>query len=383
MCGVIGFISEKAASKEQIALFRNLLIEDTRRGSDSTGLAAVGDGSAWIAKRAVDGQEFVVRGEANFLFDKEIYAAIGHNRAASRGGVNDRNAHPFGLQVGGGWDFACHNGTFSHGIAEFLNTEDYPVDSEVVLTKIAKDYEQSGNIIEAIKGNCRKITSENKGSYAVLYLATGNKEVYAFRDDNRPLAAIKTRDHGLWLCSTKDIFKDAWTRLEGVALPFWKDAIVEVRELEPYKIYKASNGDITEVGEIFTKKELRELAEKWEQEKSALEKEYRESRRPSFYDNERLRNWQGAPQHQSAGTLFRPYSEVFEISKNDGITGLNPDNRPPEDGFEAANEAALKEIATCDDKEERLKNFKEERLKEERLKDFIELRQFKNRYFRH
>lgn len=276
MCGVFGFSDDKKASKEHIMLFRNLLIEDTKRGRDSTGFVICGDGKAWINKKAVDGHDFVADGEATLLSEKGFSCAIGHNRAASSGAVNDRNAHPFGLRVNNGWDFACHNGTFSRDIAEFLKTENYDVDSEVVLTAIARKMVRKGSLTDAMRSVLGRITTGDEGNYAILYLATGKKEVYAVKDMERPLWAFKTRNYGTWLCSTKDIFRKAWLNLEGGVLPAYKSEVYEELSLKPFLVYKLSKGKILEVDSVLSPKQIQKIEDEIKREKEKREKERRD-----------------------------------------------------------------------------------------------------------
>lgn len=107
MCGLVG-IAGKLEFKDEMTLKRLLLL-DYFRGMDSTGVASIRkDGEIRIAK---------ISSHPIDLFDTKRYelvnhgyqslAFIGHNRAATRGKVNENNAHPYQY----GHIIGAHNGT--------------------------------------------------------------------------------------------------------------------------------------------------------------------------------------------------------------------------------------------------------------------------------
>ena len=101
MCGIVGIISaySNGFSANESAAFTDMLVMDTVRGFDSTGAMAITNvGNLDMLKAALTGSTFVKAPEyssfkSNLLCDGLM--AFGHNRAATRGTVNDRNAHPF------------------------------------------------------------------------------------------------------------------------------------------------------------------------------------------------------------------------------------------------------------------------------------------------
>jgi glucosamine 6-phosphate synthetase-like amidotransferase/phosphosugar isomerase protein len=138
MCGLVG-VAGKLAYKDE-GLIRRLLLLDWIRGPDSTGLAAIrkADGEAHIAKIAshpidlFDTKRFgtTLSGHSSSVF-------LGHNRAATKGKVNEVNAHPFHYDhiVG------AHNGTLSHSSFSALETalgEKFSVDSQAIFAGIAR-----------------------------------------------------------------------------------------------------------------------------------------------------------------------------------------------------------------------------------------------------
>lgn len=119
MCGIVGFITTETArlERDRSKFMRQSLIIDTLRGDDSTGVFAVGheqlydDNSAYWYKQLGAGHDFVESaGYWENLFDTKGYrAVVGHNRAATVGGVTTATAHPF--QVGP--ITLVHNGTLT------------------------------------------------------------------------------------------------------------------------------------------------------------------------------------------------------------------------------------------------------------------------------
>ena len=109
MCGLVGAVGSSVYLNEKI--FHQLLVVDSVRGLDSTGVLAVFNDWSWRVKKNIgppfnlmyrpDYQEQITKNK------KPVFVWMGHNRAATRGEVNHRNAHPF---VHGNLILA-HNGT--------------------------------------------------------------------------------------------------------------------------------------------------------------------------------------------------------------------------------------------------------------------------------
>lgn len=264
MCGIFACINEKMmpANDMQKKLFIAVSIADMSRGKDSTGYVLFTPQKSILVKKALNAVDFFSAGYTEKIEKENWYQAIGHNRAASSGAVNDNNAHPFALRAGNNsWDFGCHNGTFVQNIDNVLNTQKFDVDSLVVFNKVVTlKRENRMSLVDAFRSVFGQITKEDLGNYAVLYFDSATKRIYAFRDKERPLYAIQTRNLGLWYCSTFDIFKEAYTYLRVVkVLPSLEKEITNVMMLEPYKIYTNHGNQVVVAGEILTKKERQDL----------------------------------------------------------------------------------------------------------------------------
>lgn len=132
MCGHVGCIGPISVTEEKIV--QQLLIFDSVRGIDSTGIAVIPrTGEVNVAKQI---------GDPFQLFDTKQYTRalqgvhrgiIGHNRYATQGGVNRRNAHPFEFDTLVG----AHNGTLNTKW-KLEDASSFTVDSENLFHHINK-----------------------------------------------------------------------------------------------------------------------------------------------------------------------------------------------------------------------------------------------------
>lgn len=138
MCGLVGVLS--APSVETVKLFDDMLAVDILRGPDSTGVLCV-NRTNWEVMKSVGPpamlQHTAAYNEMTGLVGKAPYASLlmGHNRAATKGKVVEKNAHPF---THGNITLA-HNGTLTtvHTIKE-ASTPDFDTDSEHVAYAVDK-----------------------------------------------------------------------------------------------------------------------------------------------------------------------------------------------------------------------------------------------------
>lgn len=136
MCGHVG-IAGKLEYKDE-AVFKRLLIYDYWRGPDSTGAAFVrNNGEIKIAKLASNPIDlFDMTAFKGGLSGTNSRVFMGHNRLATKGVVNNVNAHPYQF----GHITGCHNGTLtpaSWASLEKALDEKFDVDSQAVIASIA------------------------------------------------------------------------------------------------------------------------------------------------------------------------------------------------------------------------------------------------------
>lgn len=190
-CGLVG-IAGKLEYKDE-AMMKRLLVFDYFRGPDSTGLASIrNNGDVKIAKGAVGPLD---------LFDTKKFqetnsghssiAFIGHNRLATKGGVNNINAHPFQY----GHIVGAHNGTLDQSSWTALEDaigEKHSVDSMAVIHAIEKlGIEETVKLLQ--------------GAWALTWYDLEAKTINLLRNDQRPLwmAYSKKFDRLFWASEHK------------------------------------------------------------------------------------------------------------------------------------------------------------------------------------
>lgn len=235
MCGIFGFAGN--SSWKTSLLLQALAIADEVRGEHSTGLVIHSGDQCFFNKKALSGTEFVAKGYTIFLFEKKYNVALGHNRFATEGAINDRNAHPFGVRVNRGWCFGIHNGIVGEKdkVAAEFGIREPSVDSEVVFRAIAKMQNADINIVTAIENVTEFISAS--ADFAFAYLNTPEKAVYLWRSPERPLCIVDAQGLGLgtWFCSTPGIFTNSWLPLTGALGDISK---VTGFEAKPYVLYR-------------------------------------------------------------------------------------------------------------------------------------------------
>lgn len=246
MCGIFGFTGR--SSWKTSILLQALCIADEVRGQHSTGLVVQTSArDFFMSKKALRGKAFVARGYCAFLFNRKYGNALGHNRFATAGAVNDRNAHPFAVKVGAGkWNFGVHNGIVGDKevIARDYGVWNHEVDSAVAFGAIGKLQLQGYGVTDAIEEVTNFISP--RADFAFAYLNGFEKAVYLWRSPDRPLTVIDARrlNLGRWFCSTPEIFADAWSILRGALGDLRK---VTKFEAVPYRLYRVADDGEFEV----------------------------------------------------------------------------------------------------------------------------------------
>ena len=181
MCGLVGMAGRLDYKDEEP--LQAMMMMNWFRGKHSTGLAAVRpSGDVKIAKQVTDPIglfEFpkfkeALNGNASCVF-------LAHARAATKGAINNHNAHPFKFDhiVG------AHNGTLFGSSQDNLEKEigeKYPVDSMAIIASIA-----AIGIKETVK--------LLEGSWAITWVDLQEGTMNFLRNKERPLCFGKTDDH--------------------------------------------------------------------------------------------------------------------------------------------------------------------------------------------
>lgn len=174
MCGIAGVYSTQFQLPES-ELFQRLLLLNAFRGMDSTGVIKIRNKPKFTStkiKAVMPSPAFIFteRG-SNFLKEKDnILGFIGHTRAATKGDVTIKNAHPFEFENVVG----VHNGTIQY---KFKGSEDYETDSEA-LYKLINDI----GIKEALDE-----VAYSSAAYALVYIDKKEGTINFIKNSKRPL----------------------------------------------------------------------------------------------------------------------------------------------------------------------------------------------------
>jgi predicted glutamine amidotransferase len=191
MCGIVGYVStgDDKLAREKEKFLREALVLDTFRGMDSTGVITVRDGfNVATRKKLGPGWGFVET--KTFQNLPQGWAAIGHNRAATKGRVTRENAHPFTV----GPISLVHNGTLDNmgrNLPDFCHKQD--VDSKNIARALAS--------VDPDKA-AEEVLKHIQGAYALAWTDSRDESVNLVRNGQRPLHfAHNTSKTVLWFMS--------------------------------------------------------------------------------------------------------------------------------------------------------------------------------------
>jgi predicted glutamine amidotransferase len=184
LCGLVGSAGKLTAETDK--LLRKLLIIDSIRGEHSTGIAAIDPQGVTRIAKAV--------GNPFNLFDTKAYdlavqkfnrVVIGHNRYATQGEVNKKNAHPYDFDTLVG----AHNGTL-HNKHQLLDSKDFQVDSE----NLYHHMEQEG---------LPSLMSTIRGAWSLVWWDKKEETLNFLRNEERPMWLLFSTDGELMLWASE------------------------------------------------------------------------------------------------------------------------------------------------------------------------------------
>ena len=229
MCGLVGVIGGSLASNHFEA-FKWMLMFDTTRGEDSTGVAF-----RKVSHKTKKGEVTVLKAEGlpSNLYRKfpEVFSSkgvfknttitetsvnwlMGHNRAATVGLVNSLNAHPFHH----GGITGCHNGTVRSGLTQLLSGPELKgsTDSEKIFYNLSK-----GKTLQ-------EIVDVITGGTALTWWDSKKQSFNIYRNKDRPMHIVQDLvNNTIYYASEAWILKLA---LAKINLGHLKDKIEELPE---------------------------------------------------------------------------------------------------------------------------------------------------------
>lgn len=212
ICGLVGVAGDITSKTKDV--FRTLLVLDSLRGPHSTGVASIGLKGDWdLVKKKGGPWDLFDSREYNSVMTYSSYALIGHNRYATKGKINNINAHPFEFEHVVG----AHNGTI-RGQYRLPDANQFEVDSENIFHSINKI--GLGETLEVLDG-----------AYALTYWDKRTEDLILLRNKERPLFYTLTEDNRTVFWASEEWMLRIATSRCGVKHG-------EVIEVRPCNIYR-------------------------------------------------------------------------------------------------------------------------------------------------
>lgn len=169
MCGLVGVMGDIDIYDRRA--MKDLLVVDILRGKHSTGVASVSRvGSVNLFKKAYNAVDFLdTAGGKGVVDDLSNACIIGHNRYATKGIINNVNAHPFEFSNVVG----AHNGT----LTSYYQLDDYrsfDVDSECLYSHL-NDH------------GIDDVFNKANGAFALTWYDKQDGKLKMLRNSQRPL----------------------------------------------------------------------------------------------------------------------------------------------------------------------------------------------------
>lgn len=201
MCGIVGIITPNSNgfTSDEIKAFTEMLFVDTLRGWDSTGVFVVDkDNDIEILKGAYSGPAFINNAKYKTLMTDAYMRGrmlVGHNRAATRGTVNDKNAHPFWVEDN---VVLVQNGTW---YGDHKHIKDTEVDSEAI-----------AHLVHECQEDLPEAFNKINAAYALAWYNRNKKTLYLTRNDDRPLYIGYLKNDTIMFASEKSTIDFAVSR---------------------------------------------------------------------------------------------------------------------------------------------------------------------------
>lgn len=199
MCGLTVVAGNN--HNNDVEKFRQIVVANTIRGRDATGIAAIHTNKVNIYKKPTDAFDLFDRHykETQSVLSSMARCLLGHNRAATRGGMKEDAAHPFrhGDIVG------MHNGhIIEQSLKDLPDQTVFPTDSEHIIKNIAK---------HGAEATFRYL----RGDWSVVWYNIKEHKLYFTTNGKRPLFfALAKNNKNIWLGSEKGLLQWILDRTE-------------------------------------------------------------------------------------------------------------------------------------------------------------------------
>lgn len=205
MCGIVGVAGHVFNKEEKV--FKELLVADSLRGTDSTGIAVIPrNGEVKVAKQLGNPFELLEHYTYNRAMSGSHRAIIGHNRWGTVGKVSKSNAHPFDMDTVVG----VHNGTLTTKW-KFEDGNQFDTDSEAMYNHLDK------------KG-LKNLMQNMGGAWTMVWWDKLENSMNFLRNKERPL----------WMAFTEDGKTMFWASERGMLE--WVLNRNDVKYKEPYQL---------------------------------------------------------------------------------------------------------------------------------------------------
>ena len=220
MCGLTGYAGKD--SKTNGDVFNTLLVLDSLRGIDSTGVAAIPNvGEPMIVKEVGSPYQLMDSKSYDKALTKVNRAVIGHNRATTSGGTSRKNAHPFENDT----LIGAHNGTLI-GKHRLLDSSKFQVDSENLYYHI----DQKG---------LKDALSQAQGAWSLVWWDKQLDTLNFLRNNQRPMFKTWSLDH-----STLFWASEAWMLSIALSRVGVKHTDIVETEVDKHYSYHISQGGV-------------------------------------------------------------------------------------------------------------------------------------------
>ena len=210
---------------------RDLLLVDTLRGWDGTGIAIMGQGKMlpMVIKKPIHGADFIsMFMRRDQMWDWKAWAIMGHNRAGTIGGNALHNTHPFHS----GPVIMAHNGTLRS--TTYLPRNKYgDTDSEQIAIALA----------QADTSDALKVIEGLHGAYALSWYDRRDRTMNFARNKERPL----------WFGYSHVDGVVAWASEKGML------ALIDDRYALDFRYYELPVGKMLSISENFIPAEKKSL----------------------------------------------------------------------------------------------------------------------------